>query len=384
MSFAKSSFNLSKTSAMKRFLLALLATSLAYISNAQLTLTVLPSGGNKKASVCERIGLTDVIIHYDRPGVKGREGKIWGQLIPVGFTDQGFGSSKAAPWRAGANESTTIEFSNDVTVEGQPLKKGKYGFFVAYDSTEPTLIFSSNTSQWGSFYYDPQEDVLRVKVKPVRTNNNVEWLKYEFTNETENAATIALQWEHVMIPFKVETNYVQDQLASFRAELRTDRGFFWLTWDQAAQWCLQHNTNLEQALQWSDSASGPLFGGGNLFGPKATKAQILQKLGRGSEADALMKGALPLASMQEVHAYGRSLLAQKKAAEALAVFKMNYDKHPKEFTTLMGMTRGYSANADYKTALKYAQEALPLAPDAQNKNNVVTIIDKLKKGQDVN
>src|SRR6185369_17651039 len=118
----------------KMFLPALLASVL--FSNAQLT--VLPNGGNKKASVTERIGLTDVTIHYDRPHVNGREGKIWGQLIPVGYTDQGFGTSKAAPWRAGANENTTIEFSTDVKIEGQPLAAGRYGFFVAYDPNECT------------------------------------------------------------------------------------------------------------------------------------------------------------------------------------------------------------------------------------------------------
>src|SRR6059058_531641 len=165
------------------------------ISFSQLSLTVLPSGGNKKAVVGEQIGLTQVAIHYDRPGVKGREGKIWGQLIPAGYVDQGFGNSKAAPWRAGANENTTIEFSNDVLIEGQPLKAGKYGFFIAYDSSGSTLIFSRNNSSWGSFYYDDKEDVLRVKVNPVRTSNSVEWLKYEFLNQNENSATIALEWE---------------------------------------------------------------------------------------------------------------------------------------------------------------------------------------------
>lgn len=369
---------------MKHLLLATAATLLASFSFAQLSLTVLPSGGNKKAVVGERVGLTDVTIRYDRPGVKGREGKIWGGLIPAGFTDQGFGSSKSAPWRAGANESTTIEFSNDVTIDGKPLKKGKYGLFVAYDSAESTVIFSGNTTQWGSFFYDPKEDVLRIAVKPVKTAGSVEWLKYEFTNQTENAATVALEWERLTLPFKIETNYVQDQIASFRDELRTNRGFFWLAWDQAAQWCLQHNTNLEQALQWSDSAAGPLFGGVNVFQPKSTKAQLLQKLGRNEEAAALMKGALPLASMLEVHVYGRSLLAQKKAKEALEVFQLNYGKNPNQFTTLVGLTRGYSANGDYKNALKYAEQALPLAPDAQNKNSVATMVDKLKKGQDVN
>src|SRR5215212_2977919 len=84
-------------------------------------LTVPPNGGNKKALVGERVGLTDVTIMYDRPGVKGRDGHIWGELIHTGFTDQGFGSSKSAPWRAGANENTTISFSTDVKVEGQDL-----------------------------------------------------------------------------------------------------------------------------------------------------------------------------------------------------------------------------------------------------------------------
>jgi tetratricopeptide (TPR) repeat protein len=368
---------------MKRYFYLLLLSAIVLNSFSQ-GLTTLPNGGNKKASVMERIGLTDVTIQYDRPGVKGREGKIWGQLIAAGFTDQGFGSSKAAPWRAGANENTTIEFSNDVSIEGKPLKKGKYGFFVAYNPVEPTLIFSNNSSSWGSFYYNESEDALRVKVKAVPLPNSVEWLKYEFMNETENAATIGLQWEKVMIPFKVETAYVKDQIASFQNELRTTKGFTWQAWNQAAQWSLQHDTNLEQALQWADSAKHPFFGGAGLFQPLATKAQILQKLGRGAEADAIMKTAMPTANMQELHGYGRSLLTQKKPKEALEVFQANYKKNPNQFTTLMGITRGYSANADYKNALKYAQMALPLAPDAQNKSAVETMIDKLKKGQDVN
>ncbi|MDB5205148.1 MAG: hypothetical protein JWR72_223 [Flavisolibacter sp.] len=368
---------------MKQLSLLLICSLFLSASLAQ-NLTSLPSGGNKIAFVCERNGLTDVTIHYDRPGVKGREGKVWGQLVHIGFVDQGFGSSKAAPWRAGSNENTTIEFSNDVTIEGQPLKKGKYGFFIAYDSTESTLIFSNNSNSWGSYYYNDKEDALRVKVKPVKSASNVEWLKYEFMNQAENAATIALLWERLMIPFKVETAYVKDQIASFQNELRTDKGFTWQTWNQAAQWALQHDTNLEQALQWADSATGTTFGGNTQFGPKATKAQLLAKLGRGAEADAMMKAALPLANMQELHGYARSLLLQKKPKEALEVFQMNYAKNPKEFTTMMGLTRGYSANADYKNALKFAQMALPLAPNGPNKTAVEGMIEKLKGGKDVN
>ena len=353
-------------------------------SFSQIPLTVLPSGGNKKAMVSEQIGLTKVSISYDRPAVKGREGKIWGQLVHVGFTDQGFGSSRSAPWRAGANENTILEFSTEVKIEGKELPAGKYGFFIAYDPNESTLIFSKNAGSWGSYFYTEKEDVLRVKVKPVTMDRSVEWMKYEFLNETENSATIGLMWEKLMIPFKVEVDYIKTQLESFRNELRTDKGFIWQSWEQAANWCLQRNVNLEEALAWADSATSQNFGGDRSFQALNTKAQLLAKLGRTDEATAVMKKALPTASMFEVHQYGRQLLTQKKSKEALDVFKSNFDKNPNQFTTLMGLVRGYSANGEYKTALKYANQALALAPDTNNKNNVTTMIDKLKQNKDVN
>src|SRR5678810_583132 len=188
-------------------------------------LTSLPRGGNKRASVSEEIGITDVIIHYSRPGVKKREGHIWGELIPAGFSQLGYGFKNPTPWRAGANENTTIEFTTDVKVEGHTLPAGKYGFFIAYDPSECTLIFSKNSTSWGNFFYDSTEDALRVKVKTMRSEKTVEWLKYEFMNQTENTATIGLQWEKLMIPFKIETDYMKDQLASFRNELRNSKGF---------------------------------------------------------------------------------------------------------------------------------------------------------------
>ncbi len=352
-------------------------------AHSQIPLTVLPSGGNKKASVSERIGLTDVTIRYDRPGVKGREGKIWGQLVHTGYIDQGFGTAKAAPWRAGANENTVIGFSTDVKIEGQPLPAGKYGFFIAYDPNECTLIFSKNYTSWGSYFYNEQEDALRVRVKPRSLEKSVEWLSYEFSNQAENSATVSLQWEKLSIPFTIEVDYIKEQLASFRRELRTEKGFIWQSWDQAAQWCLQRNVNLDEALRWADSASGN-FGGNKSFQAWSTRAQILNKLGRSQEAGAVMKEALPFASMNEIHQYGRQLLALKNFKEALEVFKTNYEKYPGSFTTIVGMTRGYSATGDFKNALKFANMALPLAPDTNNKNSILGMIDKLKAGKDVN
>jgi len=347
-------------------------------------LTESPNGGNKKAMVGERIGITDVTIHYDRPGVKGREGKIWGGIVGYGFTDQGFGTSKAAPWRAGANENTTIEFTDDVTIEGQALPAGKYGFFIAVQPDECTLIFSKNASSWGSFFYDEKEDALRVKVKPAVTDKSTEWLTYSFENETANSATVALTWEKWKIPFTVQVDLIKTQLASFERELRSEKGFNWNAWVQAAQFCVANNTNLEEALQWSDYAITGQFVGQKNFQTLSAKAAVLNKLNRDAEGNALMKEALPLGNMNEIHGYARQLLTAKKTKEAFDIFKMNYDKNPNTFTTNMGLTRGYSATGNYKEALKYAQAALLQAPDAGNKTNVQTIIDKLKAEQDIN
>jgi tetratricopeptide (TPR) repeat protein len=375
---------INKTLVMRKILL--LAGSFLWLSALDAQLTTLPDGGNKKAMVAERVGITDVIINYNRPGVKGREGKIWGQLVPAGFNDLGFGSSKAAPWRAGSNENTTIQFSDDVMIEGKPLPAGKYGFFIAYDADECTLIFSKNSTSWGSFFYDEKEDALRVKVKPVALDKSVEWLRYEFTNETENSATVALEWEKLAIPFKVEVDYVKTQLESFRRELRSEKSFNpgWQSYQQAAQFTINRNVDLEEGLKWADqSISEPFIGQAN-FVTLSTKATILSKLGREKEADSIMKQALPMGSMAQLHAYARQLLQQKRAKDALEVFQLNYKKNPNQFTTLVGLTRGYSANGDFKNALKYAQLALPLSPPGPNKTSIENMIEKLKKNEDVN
>ncbi len=370
---------------MKRLIALISILIFNYLNGySQIPLTTLPSGGNKKATVSEWVGLTNVSIEYSRPGVKGREGKIWGELVQPGFTDQGFGSSKAAPWRAGANENTTISFSKEVMIDGQKLSAGKYGFFIAYDSIICTLIFSRNSNSWGSYFYRPDEDMLRIQIKPQHLDNSIEWMKFEFTNQTEDAATIALQWERLSISFKIQSNYINDQIASFRNELRTDRGFIWQSWNQAAQWCVQKNVNLNEALMWADSATSTNFGGDKSFQAWTTKSQILHKLNRGLEAAELMKKILPLGTMIDLHQYGRQLIGLKMYKDALQVFKMNYEKHPNEFTTLVGLVRGNSANGDFTSALKFANQALPLAPDPNNKMNVDGMIKKLKEGKDVN
>lgn len=347
-------------------------------------LTTPPDGGNKKAFVGERVGITDVAIHYDRPAVKGREGRIWGDLVPYGFTDQGFGISKSAPWRAGANENTTISFSTDVMIEGKPIPAGTYGFFIALTETDATIIFSKNHTSWGSFFYDEREDALRVNVKPKKLNTSVEWLAYSFIQEKENSVTVSMQWEKLEIPFTISVDYIKTQLESFRKQLRTDIGFRWESWVEAVNFCIVHNVNLEEALQWSDYAINAGFVGQKNFRTLNAKAGVLRKLNRVAESEALMKEAMPLATMQELHNYGKQLIREKRPADALAAFKLNAQKNPGVFTTNMGLARGYSANGDFKNALKYAKLALPQAPDKQNVDAITNYLLMLDKGQDIN
>jgi tetratricopeptide (TPR) repeat protein len=348
-------------------------------------LTSLPRGGNKRASVSEEIGLTDVIIRYSRPGVKKREGHIWGELIPTGFSQLGYGFKNPTPWRAGANENTTIEFTTDVKVEGQNLPAGKYGFFVAYDPNECILIFSKNSSSWGNFFYDSTEDVLRVKAKPVKTENSVEWLKYEFSDQTSSSATIQLQWEKVMIPFRVDVDVIKMQLASFRKELRGGVALpgYWQPWNEAASFCLANNTNLEEALLWADSATSKTFGGTRNFETWQTKAAILDSLGRKAEGEEALKRAFNYVDDFQGYVYGCTLVNAKRPQEALEIFKLIYDKFPNTLFTNIGMATGYSALGEYKTALAWALKALPQAKGG-NKIEIERNIRDLRNGKDMN
>src|SRR5215475_14251432 len=159
---------------MKYCLVALLST-LTWPSFSQvMPITIEPDGGNRKASVSEQVGIVKIAISYSRPGVKGREGQIWNTPVAhYGFVDQGHGTSSAAPWRAGANENTTMSFSHPVKIEGKDLPAGTYGFFIALGEEESTLIFNKINTSWGSFYYDSTQDALRVTVKNKKLENSI-------------------------------------------------------------------------------------------------------------------------------------------------------------------------------------------------------------------
>jgi hypothetical protein len=150
----------------------------------------------------QRIGAdTDITIEYSRPAVKGRE--IWGALVPFGMAPGSkYSKDQPFPWRAGANENTTIEFKKDVLVEGAPLPAGKYGIHMIPGPKVWTIIFSKNNSAWGSFSYKQEEDALRVTVMPVPANFH-EWLTYGFDDLAPKSAMAFLLWEKLKVPFKI-------------------------------------------------------------------------------------------------------------------------------------------------------------------------------------
>lgn len=341
------------------------------------------NGANYKNKISRRLALTDIDITYNSPGVKGREGKIWNtDIAPFGFTVLGYGSVVESPWRAGADESTTISFSTDVTINGMPLKAGKYGFFIALYNDSCTLIFNKNTEGWGSYFYNKDLDVLRVSTKQQKDQpQSKERLEYTFSKQTAQSVEVAVEWERWRIPFTVTVDVVRTTLASIQTQLSGDLGFEPAALQAGAQWCLQNNVNYEQALHWINTAVAPTLGGVKTFSALSTKAGLLTKLGRTQEADALMKEAMENGTAVEIHGYARQLLNQKKVNEAMEVFQFNYKKHKGAFPTNAGLMRGYSALGDLKNALKHAKLALAQAPDEGNRKALEAAIKTLEEGK---
>jgi len=343
------------------------------------------NGTNHKSWAGRRVGVTDIEVHWNAPGVKGREGQIWGTPIAYyGTTVLGFGSNGESPWRAGANESTTISFSTDVTIEGKKLAAGKYGVFMELQPDISTLIFSKNTAGWGSYFYNPEADVLRVSVKQQKDlPQSKERLEYTFSDQTDRSVVIALEWERWRIPFTVAVDLTQTALASIQSQMSGALGFDPPSLQAAAQWCLTNDVNTDLALNWINSATDPNLGGVKSFAALSTKAGLLRKKGNEQEADATMETALANATVLEMHGYGRQLVRQKKYKEGFAIFEKNFKKNGDAWPTHVGMMRGYSAIGDLKAALKHAKIALTQAPDEVNKNSLTAMIKTLESGKPV-
>ena len=345
-----------------------------------------PVGGNPRAMIAEEVGITSITIHYGRPDVNKREGKIFGDgnLVPYGFSTTNFLTSKnTSPWRAGANENTTITFEHDVKVEGRDIKAGTYGLHMALAADMVTLIFSNQNDAWGSFYYEEKNDALRVNVKPVALDKNVEWLKYEFIEHKEKYCVIAMQWEKLSVPFKIEVDVDNIVIARLRQQVTSQKGFNSNNMLQAAQYCLNKNINLEEALAWSIRAING-FQGQKSFITLRNLATAYEKLNRIPQADSTMDEALLIATANQYTAYGRQLIGQKRTDKAMEVLKASEKRYGDMFGVNNGLMSVYSAKGDFKNAIKYAEKALAQAPNENSKKQIEGFIVKLKEGKDIN
>jgi len=373
-----------------RTLVFIAAALCAFAATAQISGP--PSGGNQRQTVIQQIGPVKVSIEYSSPHVhspqgEDRHGKIWGDLVPWGTPNLGFGSCKECPWRAGANENTVFTASHDIQVEGKTLPAGSYGFFIipAKDA-DWTVIFSMNHTSWGSFFYNPAEDVLRVTAKPEKSDYH-EVLSYEFPERKNDHAVMALAWEDLALPLHIGVPNAADlYIAKITEELRTEPGFDWRGWQQAARYALE-NKHPAEAMAWAEAAvKAPNGIGQENYLTLSTLADAYDVNNKAAKSKATRDKALahPTATVTDVHQYGRQLLARGKKDDALAIFQLNAKLHPNVWPVNWGLARGYSAVGKFPEALKAAKLALSQAPDDGNKKNVENGIKKLEQGKDIN
>jgi len=343
----------------------------------QSELTMPPNGDNQRAEVSQWIGPVKVSIAYHSPrvhlqGKQDRTGHIWGELVQYGFFDDGFGPSHATPWRAGANETTTISFSNDVKLEGKDVKAGTYALFLTVEKDAPwTLILSSHLG-WGSFQYNPANDVLRVPITP-QDAPFTEFLTYAFTDRLPSSAVAFLQWENKRVPFKIDVPNVNEiYVAHIRQDLESWPGFNYQNWATAAQFAVANMIDLDEALVWANKAIYEPFRnaaqGRQNFSTFATKASVLQALGRDADADTTMDRAMRSegATAPGIYQVGMNLLNAGRKERALQVFKADVATFPTDkFWAYVGLARAYTALGDKKNAIASWETVIQNVPPAQ-------------------
>lgn len=329
------------------------------------------------AELKQTIGLSQVTVKYSRPRLTlngvDRTDKIWGTQVPFGLTNLGFGTATKAPWRAGANENTVITFSDDVKIEGKTLPAGKYGFhIIVYEGNKATLIFSKNNTSWGSFYYDENEDALRVDIT-TKEIPKTEVLTYEFTEMGANFGVLALSWEKKQFPFKLEFDVQKIVLQNFRNELRSTASFTWQGFNDAATYCLQNQINYEEAVKWSDSSIRLSRNFNNL----TTKAQLLIAMGQKNEGEKIFDDAVAVATQNEINNLGYQLLGQKNYPLAIKYLTINTQKYPTDANSFDSLGEAYKLAGDKENAVKNLKKSLTLNPPPAVKANSEKLLKEL-------
>jgi hypothetical protein len=331
--------------------------------------------GSQHATVSQRVGTSDITINYSRPSVKGRE--IWGKLVPYGMNNLGFGTATTSPWRAGADENTTISFSHDAKIEGKDIKAGTYGLHIeVMEGDKATIILSHDINSWGSYFYDANNDALRVDI----TTNTVphkELLTYEFNTLTPTSAIASLVWEKKEFPFTVEFDVTEIVLNEFRDKSKGQLGFGRQNWEQAATYSLNNGGDLNEALGWIDGAISGNFYSQKTFNNLAIKGQILQKMGKTAEYTALMDEAAGMANMTQLNTLGYQMMNAKDYDTALKYFKLNVKNNPTDANVYDSLGECYKTMGDKKNAIKHLKKSLSLNPPANVKANSEKLLAEL-------
>jgi len=343
--------------------------------NAQNVTT--PRAVSPAAELSQKIGLTEVSVNYSRPRVTlrgtDRSGQIWGKQIAWGFEATSFVDGRNIPWRAGANENTIITFSDDVKIEGKDLAAGSYGLHMAvFEDGKVTVIFSANTSSWGSYYYDEKEDALRVDVQS-KEAAHTEVLTFDFVEMGNNFGVLAVSWEKLQIPIKIEVEVNAVVLASFREELRSIPGFGWQGLNQAAQYCAQNKINQEEALLWVDRS----INNNKNFNNLSTKGQLLTQTGKTAEAQKLNDESVAMANVGQLNFLGYQMLGQQKYDKAIEYFKLNAKRNPKNANCWDSLGEAYKTAGDNKNAIKNLKKSLSLSPAANVKANSIKLLKEM-------
>jgi Protein of unknown function (DUF2911) len=279
---AKAPIFAKKPNFMKQFLFAsLFATVFALTVQAQIS-TPSPSPLSK---ISQSVGLTNVSIEYSRPAVRGR--KIFGNLVPFDKV-----------WRTGANQITTIKFDHEVMVNGQKLAAGKYGLYTIPGKTQWTIIFNTDSEQWGSYAYDQAKDVLRLTVKPEKLLSNVENMSIAMESINPTSLNLILSWELTAVRFKVEHNAHDQIMAQIKektskADCSTDDFF------TAADYYYENNLDLPQALAWADKVVEK----DKQYWTYQLRARIYSKMGKCDKAVGDARTSLEMAKKEGDDAY---------------------------------------------------------------------------------
>ena len=320
---------------------------------------------SQHASVEQTIGISTITITYHRPAAGDRE--ILGKTIPYGKV-----------WRAGANDNTTIQFSDDVSVEGKPLAGGTYGLHMIPDKDQWTVIFSHNSTSWGSFSYDEKEDALRVTVKP-GTGESVDDLTYTFDDVKPDSALATLRWSNFRVPVRITFDVKAVVLKSIHNQLRSVGGFTWGGYDEAAMWCLDNDYNLEEALKWENIS----IQNEERFENLETKSRILDAMGNKAEAIKTMNLALEKADVQQLYLYARGLQRQGNTKRAFELYAQVPKKDPNHWLSHVALARIDSSTGDFASAAKEMKLAIAVAPDG-NKPQLDGFLQKLDAKADIN